>query len=108
MVSNLFCNIDEESASQKSSDPEVMALVHWLKSVPVDQDTIDKVNSMKPSLVFLPLFLFRGWFDNTHPHPPTVNPHVCDPVFQLLTHEFTLDCLLHLASRDDLTYCGIR
>ncbi|XP_019122694.2 mitogen-activated protein kinase kinase kinase 5 [Larimichthys crocea] len=55
-------------ASQKSSNPEVKALVHWLKSVPVDQDTIDK----------------------------------------LLSHEFTLDCLLYMASRDDLMYCGIR
>ncbi|XP_035528751.1 mitogen-activated protein kinase kinase kinase 5 isoform X2 [Morone saxatilis] len=55
-------------ASQKSSNPEVKALVHWLKSVPVDQDTIDK----------------------------------------LLSHEFTLDCLLYIASRDDLMYCGIR
>uniref|UniRef100_A0A3Q3QPD6 mitogen-activated protein kinase kinase kinase n=1 Tax=Monopterus albus TaxID=43700 RepID=A0A3Q3QPD6_MONAL len=42
-------------------------LVHWLKSVPVDQNTIDK----------------------------------------LLCHEFTLDCLLYMASRDDLIYCGI-
>nr|XP_046254382.1 mitogen-activated protein kinase kinase kinase 5 [Scatophagus argus] len=55
-------------ASQNSSNPEVKALVHWLKSVPVDQDTINK----------------------------------------LLSHEFTLDCLLHMASRDDLMYCGIR
>ncbi|XP_044064371.1 mitogen-activated protein kinase kinase kinase 5 isoform X2 [Siniperca chuatsi] len=59
---------DGELASQKSSNPEVKALVHWLKSIPVDQDTIDK----------------------------------------LLSHEFTLDCLLYMASRDDLMYCGIR
>ncbi|XP_069393098.1 mitogen-activated protein kinase kinase kinase 5 [Paralichthys olivaceus] len=57
-----------ESASQKIHHPEMKALVCWLKSVPVDQDTIDK----------------------------------------LLSHKFTLDCLLHLASRDDLMYCGIR
>ncbi|KAM9353855.1 mitogen-activated protein kinase kinase kinase 5 [Symphorus nematophorus] len=55
-------------ASQKSSNPEVKALVRWLKSVPVDQDTIDK----------------------------------------LLSHGFTLDCLLYMACRDDLMYCGIR
>lgn len=55
-------------ASQKRSNPEVKALVRWLKSVPVDQDTIDK----------------------------------------LLYHEFTLDCLFYMASRDDLMYCGIR
>uniref|UniRef100_A0A8C4GMU1 mitogen-activated protein kinase kinase kinase n=1 Tax=Dicentrarchus labrax TaxID=13489 RepID=A0A8C4GMU1_DICLA len=60
--------IDDGLASQKSSNPEVKALVRWLKSVPVDQDTIDK----------------------------------------LLSHEFTLDCLLYIASRDDLMYCGIR
>ncbi|XP_034088807.1 mitogen-activated protein kinase kinase kinase 5 [Gymnodraco acuticeps] len=27
---------------------------------------------------------------------------------KLLSHEFTLDCLLFMASRDDLMYCGIR
>ncbi|XP_056237687.1 mitogen-activated protein kinase kinase kinase 5 [Seriola aureovittata] len=59
---------DGELASQKSSNPEVMALVRWLKSIHVDQDTIEK----------------------------------------LLSHEFTLDCLLYMASRDDLIYCGIR
>ncbi|XP_041649487.1 mitogen-activated protein kinase kinase kinase 5 [Cheilinus undulatus] len=59
---------DAELSVQKSSNPEVKALVRWLKSVPVDQDTIEK----------------------------------------LLTHGFTLDCLLHMASRDDLMYCGIR
>lgn len=37
--------IDGELASRTSSDPEVKALVLWLKSVPVDQNTIDKVNS---------------------------------------------------------------
>nr|XP_020445845.1 mitogen-activated protein kinase kinase kinase 5-like isoform X2 [Monopterus albus] len=57
-----------EASLQKVSSPEVRALVHWLKSVPVDQNTIDK----------------------------------------LLCHEFTLDCLLYMASRDDLIYCGIR
>ncbi|XP_073340974.1 mitogen-activated protein kinase kinase kinase 5 [Pagrus major] len=55
-------------ASQTKSNPEVKALVRWLKSVPVDRDTINK----------------------------------------LLSHEFTLDCLLRMASRDDLMYCGIR
>ncbi|XP_022075321.2 mitogen-activated protein kinase kinase kinase 5 [Acanthochromis polyacanthus] len=59
---------DGELTSKKSSNPERKALVRWLKSVPVDQDTIDK----------------------------------------LLSHGFTLDCLLHMASRDDLMYCGIR
>lgn len=59
---------DGGSASQKHSNPEVKSLVRWLKSVPVDQDTIDK----------------------------------------LLYHEFTLDCLFYMASRDDLMYCGIR
>ncbi|XP_038566796.1 mitogen-activated protein kinase kinase kinase 5 isoform X1 [Micropterus salmoides] len=59
---------DGELPSQKSSHPEVKALVRWLKSIPVDQDTIHK----------------------------------------LLSHKFTLDCLLYMASRDDLMYCGIR
>ncbi|XP_072249938.1 mitogen-activated protein kinase kinase kinase 5 [Leuresthes tenuis] len=59
---------DDESASQESSNPETRALICWLKSVPVDQDTIDK----------------------------------------LLSHVFTLDCLLFMASRDDLIYCGLR
>ncbi|XP_037641552.1 mitogen-activated protein kinase kinase kinase 5 isoform X3 [Sebastes umbrosus] len=59
---------DGEVATQKDSNPEVKALVHWLKSVPVDQDTINK----------------------------------------LLSHEFTLDCLFYMASRDDLMYSGIR
>ncbi|XP_030605568.1 mitogen-activated protein kinase kinase kinase 5 [Archocentrus centrarchus] len=57
-----------ELASHKSSGPEKKALVRWLKTVPVDQDTINK----------------------------------------LLSHEFTLDCLLQMASREDLMYCGIR
>ncbi|KAK2844874.1 hypothetical protein Q5P01_011533 [Channa striata] len=57
-----------KDSSQKSSNPEAKALVNWLKSVPVDQNTIDK----------------------------------------LLSHAFTLDCLLYMACRDDLTYCGIR
>ncbi|KAM9724383.1 mitogen-activated protein kinase kinase kinase 5 [Menidia menidia] len=57
-----------ELASQKRCNPENRALVCWLKSVPVDQDTIDK----------------------------------------LLAHEFTLDCLLSMASRDDLMYCRLR
>ncbi|XP_074509182.1 mitogen-activated protein kinase kinase kinase 5 isoform X2 [Sebastes fasciatus] len=59
---------DGEVATQKDSNPEVKALVRWLKSVPVDQDTINK----------------------------------------LLSHEFTLDCLFYMASRDDLMYSGIR
>uniref|UniRef100_A0A3Q1JF37 mitogen-activated protein kinase kinase kinase n=1 Tax=Anabas testudineus TaxID=64144 RepID=A0A3Q1JF37_ANATE len=53
---------------QEQIDALRKALVRWLKSVPVDQNTIDK----------------------------------------LLSHEFTLDCLLYMASRDDLIYCGIR
>lgn len=44
--------IDGELASRTSSDPEVKALVLWLKSVPVDQNTIDKVNSS---------FFFNTW-----------------------------------------------
>ncbi|XP_056300288.1 mitogen-activated protein kinase kinase kinase 5 isoform X2 [Pseudoliparis swirei] len=52
----------------KSSKPEVKALVRWLNSIPVDQDTTDK----------------------------------------LLSHEFTLDCLFYMASREDLMYSGIR
>ncbi|XP_047455739.1 mitogen-activated protein kinase kinase kinase 5 [Mugil cephalus] len=59
---------DGEAESEKSSNPEAKALVRWLRSVPVDQDTVDK----------------------------------------LLSHKFTLDCLLYIASRDDLIYCGIR
>ncbi|XP_062278112.1 mitogen-activated protein kinase kinase kinase 5 [Scomber scombrus] len=54
--------------SQKSSNPDVEAMVQWLQAIPVDQGTINK----------------------------------------LLSHEFTLDCLLHIACRDDLMYCGIR
>uniref|UniRef100_A0AAY4D4V8 mitogen-activated protein kinase kinase kinase n=1 Tax=Denticeps clupeoides TaxID=299321 RepID=A0AAY4D4V8_9TELE len=30
------------------------------------------------------------------------------PVFQLVYHRFTLDSLLHIASRDDLRYCSIK
>ncbi|KAL6109739.1 map3k6 [Pungitius sinensis] len=56
------------ATTEKSSRPEARALVHWLSSVPVDQNTINK----------------------------------------LLAHEFTLDCLLYAASREDLVYCGIR
>ncbi|MED6254095.1 hypothetical protein ATANTOWER_015557 [Ataeniobius toweri] len=54
--------------SNKHSNAETKSLVCWLKSVPVDQDTINK----------------------------------------LLFHEFTLDCLLNMTSRNDLVYCGIR
>ncbi|KAM9310595.1 mitogen-activated protein kinase kinase kinase 5 isoform 2-T2 [Pholidichthys leucotaenia] len=59
---------DGELVSQKNSTPERKALVRWLKSVPVDLDTTNK----------------------------------------LLSHEFTVGCLLSLASKDDLMYCGIR
>ncbi|KAI4811320.1 hypothetical protein KUCAC02_014232 [Chaenocephalus aceratus] len=31
-----------------------------------------------------------------------------DTINKLRSHEFTLDCLLFMASRDDLMYCGIR
>ncbi|KAM9852411.1 mitogen-activated protein kinase kinase kinase 5 [Aulostomus maculatus] len=61
-------NADGGSVSQKRSNPDVKAMVHWLEDIPVDQDTINK----------------------------------------LISHEFTLDCLLHMACRDDLMYCGIR
>ncbi|XP_008429321.1 mitogen-activated protein kinase kinase kinase 5 [Poecilia reticulata] len=59
---------ESELNSTKRSNAETKSLVCWLKSVPVDQDTINK----------------------------------------LLAHEFTLDCLLHMASREDLVYCGLR
>ena len=61
---------DGVMASQRSSNPEVKALVRWLKSVPVDQDTINKV-----IFVFLLPRLLRIT------HLPTVNPNLCDPVF---------------------------
>ncbi|XP_042279025.1 mitogen-activated protein kinase kinase kinase 5 [Thunnus maccoyii] len=54
--------------SQKSSNPDVKVMVHWLEAIPVDQNTINK----------------------------------------LLCHDFTLDCLLYIACRDDLMYCGLR
>ncbi|XP_077455378.1 mitogen-activated protein kinase kinase kinase 5 [Stigmatopora argus] len=60
--------LDSEPTPQKSHDPDVEDMVAWLKTIPVDQHTVDK----------------------------------------LLAHEFTLDCLLHMACRDDLVYCGIR
>uniref|UniRef100_A0A8C8DLT3 mitogen-activated protein kinase kinase kinase n=1 Tax=Oryzias sinensis TaxID=183150 RepID=A0A8C8DLT3_9TELE len=63
-----FYVLDKELASRKNSKPETKALVRWLKSIQVDQDTIDK----------------------------------------LLAHEFTLDCLLFMACREDLGYCGLR
>lgn len=37
---------DGDPESQVTSNPEVKTLVDWLKSVPVDQDTISKVNSL--------------------------------------------------------------
>ncbi|XP_071392057.1 mitogen-activated protein kinase kinase kinase 5 [Centroberyx affinis] len=36
---------DDGWSPQRSSNPEVKALVRWLKAVPVDQDTIDKLLS---------------------------------------------------------------
>lgn len=59
-------------------------------------------SSTLPLFFFTPLRLLRVT------HPPGINPHLCDPVFQLLSHEFTLDCLLRMAAKDDLMYCGIR
>lgn len=59
---------ERELNSKTHSNAETKSLVCWLVSVPVDQDTIDK----------------------------------------LLSHKFTLDCLLQLASREDLMYCGLR
>ncbi|XP_068179950.1 mitogen-activated protein kinase kinase kinase 5 isoform X2 [Antennarius striatus] len=55
-------------ACQTNSNPEAKALAQWLKTIPVDEDTVDK----------------------------------------LVSHQFTLDCLLYMASRDDLMYCGLR
>ncbi|XP_034029981.1 mitogen-activated protein kinase kinase kinase 5 [Thalassophryne amazonica] len=65
---NVEVAADGDMNSQRSSDPEAKTLVGWLKAVPVDQDTVDK----------------------------------------LLCHRFTLNCLLHMACRDDLMYCGLR
>ncbi|XP_017279278.1 mitogen-activated protein kinase kinase kinase 5 [Kryptolebias marmoratus] len=67
---NVLRTVSDEGkfASKKNLNAEIRSLVHWLKSVPVDQDTIDK----------------------------------------LLSHQFTLDCLLKMASRDDLMYCKLR
>ncbi|XP_076008745.1 mitogen-activated protein kinase kinase kinase 5 [Genypterus blacodes] len=59
---------DDGLPQKTSSNTEVKAMVRWLKTIPVNQDTIDK----------------------------------------LVSHEFTLDCLLHMACRDDLMYCSIR
>ncbi|KAG7255184.1 hypothetical protein CRUP_035174, partial [Coryphaenoides rupestris] len=56
------------SPRMDSSVPEDEALVHWLRALPVDQDTVCK----------------------------------------LLSHRFSLDCLLEDACREDLVYCGIR
>lgn len=94
-------------ASQMDSDPEAKALVCWLKSVPVDQDTINKVKVTKAH----PLFPPQHPHTHTHIHREKdawLNIDLCVPAFQLLSHRFTLDCLLCLASRDDLMYCGIR
>lgn len=49
-----LCIIDGGLALQKNSNPEVKALVRWLKSALVDQDTINKVNSTEA----LPFFFF--------------------------------------------------
>ncbi|XP_019896942.1 mitogen-activated protein kinase kinase kinase 5 isoform X2 [Esox lucius] len=59
---------DTESSLPRTYNQEVLALVGWLKAIPVDQDTIDK----------------------------------------LLSQKFTLECLLTIACKDDLMYCGIR
>lgn len=90
---------DDSLVSQTNSDPEAKALVCWLKSIPVDQDTINKVKVTEA----------HHSHPHTHTHKDTwYNIHLCVPVFQLLSHRFTLDCLLCLASRDDLMYSGIR
>ncbi|XP_067093839.1 mitogen-activated protein kinase kinase kinase 5 isoform X3 [Osmerus mordax] len=59
---------ERRAAPHSAARDDDQGLVTWLRAVPVDQDTIDK----------------------------------------LLSHRFSLDCLLLTASRDDLVYCGIR
>ncbi|XP_046882489.1 mitogen-activated protein kinase kinase kinase 5 isoform X2 [Hypomesus transpacificus] len=59
---------ERRAAPPSAARDDDQGLVNWLRAVPVDQDTIDK----------------------------------------LLSHRFSLDCLLLTASRDDLVYCGIR
>lgn len=49
---------DGDMTSRISSDPEVKTVVQWLKSVPVDRDTISKVNL---------LFILCS---TPHPSPP--------------------------------------
>ncbi|KAJ7985266.1 hypothetical protein DPEC_G00350290 [Dallia pectoralis] len=44
---------DKRSTLQKSSNQEDMSLVRWLKAIPVDQDTIDKLLSHKFTLGYL-------------------------------------------------------
>uniref|UniRef100_A0A665TDB8 mitogen-activated protein kinase kinase kinase n=1 Tax=Echeneis naucrates TaxID=173247 RepID=A0A665TDB8_ECHNA len=66
-------------------------------------DALRKVTAINEGLLLF--FLSRGWLVILI-HPLLI--HTCDPVFQLLSHGFTLDCLLSVASRDDLIYCGIR
>uniref|UniRef100_A0AAX7UTB8 mitogen-activated protein kinase kinase kinase n=1 Tax=Astatotilapia calliptera TaxID=8154 RepID=A0AAX7UTB8_ASTCA len=111
-LDNLLRQAVQDAITVLLSRPEKKALARWLKTVPVDQDTINKVNSAKAQLC---LFFFFFFFFFITPlrllrvtHPPGINPHLCDPVFQLLAHEFTLDCLLRMAAKDDLMYCGIR
>ncbi|XP_037128814.1 mitogen-activated protein kinase kinase kinase 5-like [Syngnathus acus] len=58
----------DDRLTASTSRADVMDMVAWLETIPVDQHTIEK----------------------------------------LVAHEFTLDCLLQIACRDDLMYCGIR
>lgn len=67
---------DAGLSSQTSSNPEVKALVRWLKSVPVDQDTINKVNSIDLQLLFLLTALFFHSGLCRIAHLPTAHPHV--------------------------------
>ncbi len=67
MISYSLFFIDAELASKTSSNPEVKALVSWLESIPVGQDTINKVNSAEAQTSF-EFTHAAGWYYSLSVH----------------------------------------
>ncbi|KAK5891977.1 hypothetical protein CesoFtcFv8_012403 [Champsocephalus esox] len=66
-----------------------------MKAAATEDGGLPKQNGSNPEVRAL-----VRWLESVPVDKYTIN--------KLCSHDFTLDCLLFMASRDDLMYCGIR